>query len=68
MTWALRGRTCIAGVGETEYSKRGRAKRPELALACEAVRKAVEDAGLSMRDVDGFVTYAMEKSEPPAVA
>ncbi len=68
MTWALRGRTCIVGVGETEYSKRGQARRPEFALACESVQRAVEDAGLTMRDVDGFVTYAMEKSEPSAVA
>ncbi len=68
MTWAPRGQTCIAGVGETEYSKRGQAKRPEFALACEAVLKAVEDAGLTMGDVDGFATYAMEKSEASAVA
>ena len=44
--WPLRDRTSIVGIGETEYTKAGRATRTEFELACEAVRLAVEDAGL----------------------
>ncbi len=45
----------IVGIGQTEYSKNS--GRTELALACEAVGAAVDDAGLSLADVDGVVRY-----------
>lgn len=57
MAWALRDRTAIIGVGETEYTKRGGASRSEMALACEAIQRAVQDAGLSLDDVDGLCAY-----------
>jgi acetyl-CoA acetyltransferase len=51
----LRDRYCIVGVGETEYSRAsGRTTR---AMAVEAIRKAVLDAGLHARDVDGIMSY-----------
>jgi acetyl-CoA acetyltransferase len=51
----LRDKYCIVGVGETEYSKgSGRTTR---ALAVEAVRKAILDAGLTGKDVDGMMSY-----------
>ena len=51
----LRDRYCIVGVGETEYSRgSGRTTR---ALAVEAVRRAILDAGLTARDVDGMMDY-----------
>src|SRR5215471_6869661 len=47
---SLSDKYCIVGVGETEYSRNsGRTTR---ALAVEAVRKAILDAGLTARDVD----------------
>jgi acetyl-CoA acetyltransferase len=61
MAWALRDRTAIAGVGETAYAKRGGAERSELALACEAVRRAVADAGLSLDEVDGLCAYNSDR-------
>src|SRR6185503_9362176 len=51
----LRDKYCIVGVGETEYSRAsGRTTR---AMAVEAVRKAVLDAGLKGSDVDGMLSY-----------
>ena len=63
-SWPLRDRTSIVGIGETEYTKAGRATRTEFDLACEAVMRAVEDAGLSLADVDGLSIYSGERSEP----
>jgi acetyl-CoA acetyltransferase len=57
MAWALRDRTAIIGIGETQYTKRGGTSRSEMALACEAIQRAVEDAGLSLDDVDGLCAY-----------
>src|SRR6058998_221912 len=51
----LRDRYCIVGVGETEYSRAsGRTTR---AMAVEAIRKAILDAGLTAADVDGMLDY-----------
>src|SRR5919197_371502 len=51
----LRDRYCIVGVGETEYSRNsGRTTR---AMGVEAVRKAMNDAGLGRGDVDGMLSY-----------
>jgi acetyl-CoA acetyltransferase len=51
----LRDKYCIAGVGETAYSRRsGRSTR---SLGAEAVRKAILDAGLDADDVNGMLCY-----------
>jgi len=56
----LRGKYAIVGVGETGYVRgSGRTTR---ALGTEAVRKAVEDAGLKMADVDGILSYSNNDS------
>src|SRR5262245_61150985 len=49
----LNDRTCIVGVGETAYT-RG-AEKSVLRLVLEAARSAIDDAGLTSRDIDGFV-------------
>ena len=52
----LRDRYAIVGVGETPYTRgSGRTTR---ALATLAVRNAIEDAGLTPRDVDGMLSYS----------
>jgi acetyl-CoA acetyltransferase len=51
-------RACIVGIGQTEFSKES--GRSELQLACEAVRNALDDAGLSPSDVDGLATYTVD--------
>ena len=58
----LRDKYCIVGIGETEYSKNsGRTTR---AMAVEAVRKAILDAGLTAADVDGMLSYQNNDSTP----
>ncbi|MBU6283646.1 lipid-transfer protein [bacterium] len=66
MSVSLRGRAAIAGIGQTEFSKES--GRSELQLACEAAKAALDDAGLSPRDVDGLVTFTMDSSEEAEVA
>ncbi|WP_240139618.1 lipid-transfer protein [Streptomyces sp. MUM 178J] len=63
---ALGGRAAIAGIGATEFSKDS--GRSELKLAVEAVRAALDDAGLSPGDVDGLVTFTMDTSPEITVA
>jgi acetyl-CoA acetyltransferase len=54
----------IVGVGETDYAWKD--PRPPVALAIEAVRRALDDAGLTGADVDGFVTesYTLAHNAP----
>lgn len=52
------GQAAIAGIGSTELSRR--AGRTELQLACESIRAALVDAGLSPADVDGIVSYTVD--------
>ena len=57
-------RAAVAGVGESNYYKRGGAPETEFQLACIAIRNAVEDAGLGLSDVDGFVSYLDSRNDP----
>ncbi|MFJ1896819.1 MULTISPECIES: lipid-transfer protein [unclassified Streptomyces] len=63
---SLGGRAAVAGIGATEFSKDS--GRSELKLAVEAVRAALDDAGLSPADVDGMVTFTMDTSPEITVA
>jgi acetyl-CoA acetyltransferase len=51
----------IVGIGQTEFSKQS--GRSELQLACEAIRAALDDAGLSPADVDGMTTFTIDNNE-----
>jgi acetyl-CoA acetyltransferase len=66
MTIALRDRAAIVGIGQTEFSKNS--GRSELQLACEAVRAALDDAGLKPSDVDGMTTFTMDSNDEIEVA
>ncbi len=66
MTAWLKDRAAIAGIGQTEFSKES--GRTELQLACESVKAALDDAGLSPADVDGLVTFTLDTSEEMEVA
>jgi hypothetical protein len=59
-------RAAIAGIGATEFSKDS--GRSELQLACEAVRAAIDDAGLAPSDVDGLTTFTMDTNPEIEVA
>ncbi len=61
----LRDRYAIAGVGETEYSRRsGRTTR---AMAVESISSAMLDAGLAPGDVDGLMSYQGNDSTPSSI-
>ncbi|GGP69308.1 lipid-transfer protein [Streptomyces melanogenes] len=63
---SLGGNAAIVGIGATEFSKDS--GRSELKLAVEAVRAALDDAGLTPDDVDGMVTFTMDTSPEITVA
>jgi acetyl-CoA acetyltransferase len=56
----------IAGIGATEFSKDS--GRSELRLAVEAIRAALDDAGLRPADVSGLVTFTMDGNSEITVA
>jgi acetyl-CoA acetyltransferase len=62
----LGGKAAIAGIGQTEFSKDS--GRSELRLACEAVKAAIDDAGLEPGDVDGMITFTADTNEEIEVA
>jgi acetyl-CoA acetyltransferase len=55
MAHALRGKAAVSGIGETAYT-RGTTKSG-LALQLEASLKAIDDAGIDPRDIDGCIPY-----------
>ena len=54
----IRDNVAIVGIGQTEFSKDS--GRSELQLACEAIKAAVDDAGLKMKDIDGIVKFTWD--------
>lgn len=62
---ALRDRTAIVGVGYTEFSKNSGVST--LALALRAISAAVDDAGLTLADVDGLACHRVGDSVQAAV-
>jgi acetyl-CoA acetyltransferase len=66
MTGWLKDRTAIVGIGQTEFSKES--GRSELQLASEAVKAALDDAGLRPADVDGLVTFTLDSTEEMELA
>lgn len=61
----FRNRSAIAGIGWTAYT-RNSGKSVE-ALAVEAAKKAIHDAGLDVGDIDGVVTYGLGDTVPTNV-
>ena len=57
-------KAAIVGIGYTEFSRES--GRPVLALALEAIDKALADAGLERSAVDGILSYALGDSVPVA--
>lgn len=62
MTFSLRDKYCIVGIGETDYSKKS--GRTVLDLASEACKKAIDDAGVKRSDIDGIVSFNFNDSVP----
>src|SRR5262245_60300851 len=59
---SLKDKYCIVGVGETEYSRSS--KRSTRAMAVDAIKKAMADAGLGKDGVDGMMSYQGGDSTP----
>jgi acetyl-CoA acetyltransferase len=56
----LKDKTAIVGVGSTPYYRRGRSvPQTAMELAGKAVLAALDDAGLTADDLDGFALYSM---------
>ena len=60
----LRDKVVVSGVGETRYVQAPGSGKTPIALQMEAALAAVADAGLSPRDIDGIIPFAI----PPLVA
>ena len=56
----IKDQTAIVGIGWTKYSKNSGVT--PLALAVEASMNAIEDAGLTAKDIDGIMTYSINDS------
>src|SRR5579862_485860 len=55
----IRDKAAVVGVGSTPYWKRGQSyPETELSLACTAILAALDDAGLTVQDLDGFSIYS----------
>lgn len=62
-------RAAVVGIGETRYTKWGGiSDQSEFSLACEAILKALDDAGLTANDVDGLASFAGDRNEAILVA
>ncbi|WBP93680.1 transporter [Mycolicibacterium neoaurum] len=59
----LRGRTAVVGVANTPYRKRGSSDHSALELILQAVLEACADAGIDPREIDGFASYANDRTE-----
>ena len=64
----LKDKTAVVGIGATEYYRRGESlPQTELELACKAILAALDDAGLGIKDLDGFTIYS-SSCDPAQVA
>jgi acetyl-CoA acetyltransferase len=61
----FRDRTVIAGIGYTPFTKDSGVST--LTLACRAILAALDDAGLTLDDVDGLATHRVGDSVAPSV-
>ncbi len=57
----IKGKAAIAGIALSEFSMDSR--KTELRMSCEAIRDALDDAGLVVTDVDGLVKQSEDASD-----
>jgi acetyl-CoA acetyltransferase len=62
----VKDKAVIVGVGNTKFSKDSGVS--ELSLAAQAVKAALDDAGLKPTDLDGFATFTMDANDEIEVA
>src|SRR6266576_764929 len=66
--YTVKDKAAIVGIGETKYYKRGQSPQSEFRLACEAIRKAADDAGIDVREIDGISGYAADRNDASRLA
>lgn len=66
MNAALKDTTAIVGIGETVFGKN--LAPSELELACQAIKAALDDAGIKPAEVDALGSYTMEETPEFEVA
>lgn len=59
----IRGKVAVVGIGETDYYKRGKSPHSEFKLCLDAIRAAAADAGIDVRDIDGFSSYSDDRND-----
>ncbi|HXY94127.1 MAG TPA: thiolase [Acidimicrobiia bacterium] len=65
---SIKDKVAVVGVGATPYYKRGQSlPRTSTEMAYSAILAALDDAGLTIKDLDGFSIYS-HACEPAAVA
>lgn len=58
----------IAGIGQSEYTRWGGIMdRSQFQVTAEAILAALADAGLTVRDVDGFASFSNDANEGPVM-
>lgn len=60
----IRGQVAIVGSGATPYYRHGQSPDPEFLLAVKAIRAAASDAGIDVREIDGFCSYSDDRNDP----
>ena len=56
---SLKDQCAVVGVGATPYYRRGESvPETETSMACTAILNALADAGLTIKDLDGFAIYS----------
>ncbi len=61
----IKDNVAIIGIGQTAFSRNS--QRDELDLACEAIKNAVDDAGLSISDIDGLEALTLDRVSMPTL-
>ena len=64
----IKDKVAIVGVGESKYYKHGGSPVSEFRLALDAIGKAADDAGIDVRDIDGFAAFSNDRNDPPRLA
>jgi len=62
----VKDRAVIVGAANTKFSKDSGVS--ELSLACQALKGAIDDAGLKPTDIDGMATFTMDTNDEIEVA
>ncbi|MCB1688082.1 MAG: lipid-transfer protein [Halioglobus sp.] len=62
----VKDKAVIVGIGNTKFSKDSGVS--ELSLAVQAVKAAIDDAGLKPSDIDGMATFTMDTNDEIEVA